>query len=110
MALDEISHAAEDMCCHGSEFLSSKFWKKTEGHCFGWPKGARSIHRMELVVGDFLVEYPDMISVIKLSGLLHSDDNCALKEVARQLCLEHQLQFSKAASFDDNSQFMVATC
>ncbi|KAI9070479.1 hypothetical protein K1719_047559, partial [Acacia pycnantha] len=43
---------------------------------------------------------------IKLSGLLHSDDNCALKEVARQLCLEHQLQFSKAASFDDNSQFM----
>ncbi|KAI9098459.1 hypothetical protein K1719_025084 [Acacia pycnantha] len=61
---------------------------------------------MELVVGDFLVEYPDMISVIKLSGLLHSDDNCALKEVARQLCLEHQLQFSKAASFDDNSQFM----
>ncbi|XP_028767614.1 TORTIFOLIA1-like protein 4 [Neltuma alba] len=47
-ALDEISHdlavsrgrlsktdAAEDMCCKlpGSEFLSSKFWKKTEGRC-----------------------------------------------------------------------------
>ncbi|KAI9118603.1 hypothetical protein K1719_010935 [Acacia pycnantha] len=48
MALDEISHdlavscgrlsntdAAEDMCCHGSEFLSSKFWKKIEGQCSG---------------------------------------------------------------------------
>ncbi|KAI9102203.1 hypothetical protein K1719_023713 [Acacia pycnantha] len=48
MPLDEISHdlavsrgrlsntdAAEDMCCHGSEFLSSKFWKKTEGQSSG---------------------------------------------------------------------------
>ncbi|KAK4260754.1 hypothetical protein QN277_003832 [Acacia crassicarpa] len=72
------------------------------------PRGSGKSAVLELVVGDLLVEYPDMISVIKLSGLLHSDDNCALKEVARQLCLEHQLQFSKAASFDDNSQFMVA--
>ncbi|XP_028779595.1 origin of replication complex subunit 4-like isoform X1 [Neltuma alba] len=72
------------------------------------PRGSGKSAVLELVVGDLLVEYPDMISVIKLSGLLHSDDNCALKEVARQLCMEHQLQFSKAASFDDNSQFMVA--
>lgn len=50
MALDEILHdlaasrgrlgnsdAAEDMCCKlpGSEFLSSKFWKKTEGRYYG---------------------------------------------------------------------------
>ncbi|XP_062152187.1 origin of replication complex subunit 4 isoform X2 [Alnus glutinosa] len=49
-----------------------------------------------------------MISVIRLSGLLHRDDNCAFKEIARQLCVEHQLIFSKMASFDDNSQFMIA--
>ncbi|KAG6655853.1 hypothetical protein I3843_05G219700 [Carya illinoinensis] len=45
---------------------------------------------------------------IRLSGLLHSDDNCAFKEIARQLCVEHDLLFSKMASFDDNSQFMIA--
>lgn len=48
-----------------------------------------------------------MISVIRLNGLLHSDDNGALKEIARQLCLEHQLLFSKMASSDDNSQFVL---
>ncbi|XP_054810483.1 origin of replication complex subunit 4 isoform X2 [Prosopis cineraria] len=72
------------------------------------PRGSGKSAVLELVLGDLLVEYPDMISVIRLSGLLHSDDNCALKEVARQLCMKHQLKFSKAASFDDNSQFMVA--
>ncbi|GMP83543.1 hypothetical protein CsSME_00037419 [Camellia sinensis var. sinensis] len=30
------------------------------------------------------------------------------KEIARQLCVEHQLLFSKMASFDDNTQFMIA--
>ncbi|PWA50883.1 dynamin central domain-containing protein [Artemisia annua] len=44
---------------------------------------------------------------IKLNGLLHCDDNCAIKEIARQLCIEHELMFSKMASFDDNSQFMI---
>ncbi|CAL5350261.1 unnamed protein product [Camellia sinensis] len=89
---------------------------------------------LELVIEDLLKEYPDMILVIKLNGLLHSDDNCALKvqihshaknmknvecylivtssssgrEIARQLCVEHQLLFSKMASFDDNTQFMIA--
>lgn len=39
--------------------------------------------------------------------MLHSDDNCATKEIARQLCLEHQLSFSKMASSDDNTEFMI---
>ncbi|KAI4313856.1 hypothetical protein L6164_026803 [Bauhinia variegata] len=72
------------------------------------PRGSGKVAVLELVIGDLLVEYPDMISVIRLSGLLHSDDNCAFKEIARQLCMEYELQFSKAASFDDNSQFMIA--
>ncbi|RXH70228.1 hypothetical protein DVH24_007484 [Malus domestica] len=63
---------------------------------------------LELVLSDLLQEFPDMISVIRLSGLLHSSDNCAFKEIARQLCVEHQLVFSRMASFDDNSQFMIA--
>ncbi|GER32808.1 origin recognition complex subunit 4 [Striga asiatica] len=85
---------------------------------------------LELVLEELLKEYQDMVTVIKLNGLLHSDNNCALKmemdkpgchssdvctisirkalEIARQLCLEHQLQFSKMASFDDNSHFLMS--
>ncbi|KAI3713523.1 hypothetical protein L1987_72101 [Smallanthus sonchifolius] len=72
------------------------------------PRGCGKIAVLDLVLEDLLKEYPDMISVIKLNGLLHCDDNCALKEIARQLCIEHELMFSKMASSDDNSQFMIA--
>ncbi|KAL1568396.1 origin recognition complex subunit 4 [Salvia divinorum] len=63
---------------------------------------------LELVLEDLHKEHPDMISVVKLNGLLHSDNNCALKEIARQVCMEHQLQFSKMASFDENSKFLLS--
>ncbi|KAF2599701.1 hypothetical protein F2Q68_00011071 [Brassica cretica] len=47
-------------------------------------------------VGDLLEEYPtDSITLIRLNGLLHSDDNCASKEIARHLCMEHHLLVSK---------------
>ncbi|CAM8953417.1 unnamed protein product [Rhodiola kirilowii] len=72
------------------------------------PRGCGKTAVLELVLKDVVVEYPDMISVIRLNGMLHADDNCAIKEIARQLCLEHQLSFSKMVSFDDNSQFMIA--
>ncbi|TYI99229.1 hypothetical protein E1A91_A13G001900v1 [Gossypium mustelinum] len=72
------------------------------------PRGSGKVAVLELVLSDLLQQYPEAISVIRLNGLLHSDDNCALKEIARQLCMEHQLLFSKVASFDDNSQFMIA--
>ncbi|KAJ8770054.1 hypothetical protein K2173_010042 [Erythroxylum novogranatense] len=72
------------------------------------PRGSGKLAVLELVIYDLLQEHSDLISVIKLNGLLHNDDNCAFKEIARQLCLEHHLVFSKMASFDDNSQFMIA--
>ncbi|KAM7270523.1 hypothetical protein ACFE04_029737 [Oxalis oulophora] len=72
------------------------------------PRGSGKIAVLDLVIEDLLREFPDQTSVIKLNGLLHSDDNCAFKEISRQICLEHQLLFSKRASFDDNSQFMIA--
>ncbi|KAE8684765.1 Origin of replication complex subunit 4 [Hibiscus syriacus] len=72
------------------------------------PRGSGKVAVLELVLSDLLQQYPEGISVIRLNGLLHSDDNCALKEIARQLCVEHQLLFSKVASFDDNSQFIIA--
>ncbi|KAH0854999.1 hypothetical protein HID58_024515, partial [Brassica napus] len=63
---------------------------------------------LDLVVGDLMEEYPDSVTLISLNGLLHSEDNCAFKEIARQLCMEHHLLFSKMASFDENSQFIIA--
>lgn len=72
------------------------------------PRGSGKVAVLELVLTDLLQEYPDAISVIKLNGLLHNDDNCAFKEIARLLCVEHQLLFSKMASFDDNSQFLLS--
>ncbi|GMH25990.1 hypothetical protein Nepgr_027833 [Nepenthes gracilis] len=72
------------------------------------PRGCGKAAVLELVIRDLLIDHPDLISVIRLNGLLHSDDNCALKEIARQLCVEYQLLFSKMASFQDNSQFMIS--
>ncbi|KAL9401777.1 hypothetical protein Peur_005626 [Populus x canadensis] len=72
------------------------------------PRGSGKVAVLELVLSDLLEEYPDTITVIRLNGLLHSEDNSAFKEIARQLCMEHHLLFSKMASFDDNSQFMIA--
>ncbi|KAL6543803.1 origin recognition complex subunit 4 [Orobanche gracilis] len=93
------------------------------------PRGCGKNEVLELVLEELLKEHPDMITVrsislvaildfvmirifvfceIKLNGLLHSDNNCALKEISRQLCLEHQLMFSKMASFDDNSKFLLS--
>ncbi|KAM0860924.1 hypothetical protein ACQ4PT_046239 [Festuca glaucescens] len=61
------------------------------------PRGCRK----DAVLDIILMRYP------WLNGMLHSDDNCATKEIARQLCLEHQLSFSKMASSDDNTDFMI---
>ncbi|KAI3910481.1 hypothetical protein MKX01_003725 [Papaver californicum] len=72
------------------------------------PRGCGKIPVLELVLRDLQSEHPETISVVRLSGILHSDDNYALKEIARQLCLEHDLEFPKMSSSDDNSQFMIA--
>ncbi|KAK7269823.1 hypothetical protein RIF29_22577 [Crotalaria pallida] len=72
------------------------------------PRGSGKTEVLDLVIHDLFLEFPDSISLIRLNGLLHCDDISAFKEIARQVCTEHQLLFSKAASSDDNSQFMVA--
>ncbi|KAL3824115.1 hypothetical protein ACJIZ3_020144 [Penstemon smallii] len=72
------------------------------------PRGCGKTAVLDLVLEELVEEHAEMVTVIKLNGLLHSDDNCALKEIARQLCLENQLLFSKMASFDDNSLFLLS--
>ncbi|CAD6230313.1 unnamed protein product [Miscanthus lutarioriparius] len=71
------------------------------------PRGCGKAAVVDMVLDDLKKEHPDAISVIRLNGMLHNDDNCAMKEIARQLCLEHQLSFSKMASSDDNTEFMI---
>lgn len=72
------------------------------------PRGCGKSMVLERVLKELQCQHPDMISVVRLNGLLHSEDRCALKEIAKQLCYEHELTFSRTASFDENSQFMVA--
>lgn len=72
------------------------------------PRGCGQQEVLNLVLEDLKVEYPEIISAVRLDGILHCDDNCALKEIAKQLCSENQLLFSKMASSDDNTQFMIA--
>ncbi|XP_057423145.1 origin of replication complex subunit 4 isoform X2 [Lotus japonicus] len=72
------------------------------------PRGSGKLAVLELVIQDLFQQYPESLSLIRLNGFLHCDDISAFKEIARQLCMDHQLLFSKSASFDDNSQFMVA--
>ncbi|KAI4386506.1 hypothetical protein MLD38_004434 [Melastoma candidum] len=72
------------------------------------PRGCGKKAVLEIVLEDLLLECPDALTVIRLNGLLHGEDASALKEIARQLCADHQLSFSKTASFDDNSQFLMA--
>ncbi|KAF9602416.1 hypothetical protein IFM89_027545 [Coptis chinensis] len=55
------------------------------------PRGCGQIEVLDLVLGDLKAEYPDIISVVRLDGVLHYDDNCSLK-----------------ASSDDNTQFLMA--
>ncbi|CAN6445904.1 unnamed protein product [Victoria cruziana] len=71
------------------------------------PRGCGKAAVLELVLDDLKTEHPDLVSVVRLNGMLHSNDRTALKEISRQLCLEHQLAFSKMASFDDNSEFLI---
>ncbi|KAF5188329.1 Origin recognition complex subunit [Thalictrum thalictroides] len=71
-------------------------------------RGCGQVEVLDLVLEDLKAEYPEIISVVRLDGVLHSDDNCAIKEIAKQLCSENQLLFSKMASSDDNTQFMMA--
>ncbi|XP_020522691.1 origin of replication complex subunit 4 isoform X5 [Amborella trichopoda] len=72
------------------------------------PRGCGKTTVLELVLRKLQTDHPDRLSVVRLNGLLHSDDRCALKEIVRQLCTDHQLIFSKMASCDDNSQFMLS--
>ncbi|MCO5611933.1 hypothetical protein L7F22_066192 [Adiantum nelumboides] len=71
------------------------------------PRGCGKSLVLNRVMVEIQHEYPERVSVVRLSGLLHTDDYSALREIAKQLCIEHQLVFSKAASFVDNSQFLA---
>ncbi|CAM6089886.1 unnamed protein product [Calypogeia fissa] len=72
------------------------------------PRGCGKTLVLERVLADLQVQHPDRFITVRLSGLLHTDDNSALKEIARQLCVQHELLYSKAASFSDNLHFLTA--
>ncbi|XP_078154843.1 origin recognition complex subunit 4 isoform X1 [Carex rostrata] len=71
-------------------------------------KGSGKAAVVELVLKDLQADHPNAISVVKLYGLLHSDDdNSALEEIARQLCSGHEFSFCKTASLEENKEFLM---
>jgi origin recognition complex subunit 4 len=50
---------------------------------------------------------PKKVLVVKLSGVLHSDEKVGMREIAEQLCAaSEELEFSRAAGFTENVAFM----
>ncbi|KAL8473225.1 hypothetical protein ACS0TY_030161 [Phlomoides rotata] len=62
------------------------------------PRGCGKKPVLELVLEDLLKEYPDMIYVIKLNGLVHNDNNCALKGEAGAAAARSPLKISQKQS------------
>jgi len=46
------------------------------------------------------------VAVVRINGMVHSEERVALREIARQLCERHKMPFSKGSSFDDNLAFL----
>lgn len=71
------------------------------------PRGSGKTMVAERVLAQLQLRFPERVSVVRLHGLLHADDRCALKAISEQLCMEHHLVFSKTAAFDDNLKFLT---
>ncbi|KAK9813918.1 hypothetical protein WJX73_004724 [Symbiochloris irregularis] len=48
------------------------------------------------------------VGVVRLSGLIHSEDRAAFQEIARQLCIAFKCHFQQAASQSENVDFLRA--
>ena len=46
------------------------------------------------------------VAILRVNGMVHSEERVALREIARQLCERHNIPFSKGSSFDDNLAFL----
>ncbi|KAL0761174.1 hypothetical protein Bca101_077324 [Brassica carinata] len=58
------------------------------------PRGSGKAAVLDLVVGDLMEEYPDSVTLIRLNGLLHSEDNCAFKDADQLLEKRVRSRFS----------------
>lgn len=47
-----------------------------------------------------------LVGIVRLVGWAHAEERIAFKEIARQLCEQFQLTFSRTASLGDNIQFL----
>jgi origin recognition complex subunit 4 len=62
------------------------------------PRGCGKSMILEQVLAHLELQFKDRVSLVRLNGLLHADDRCALKEIAKQLCMDHHLVFSKTVT------------
>ena len=47
-----------------------------------------------------------VVGIVRLAGLVHTDERTAFQEIARQLCAAFSCSFSRAASTKENMAFL----
>ncbi|GJM93547.1 hypothetical protein PR202_ga10111 [Eleusine coracana subsp. coracana] len=62
------------------------------------PRGCGKAAVVDMVLDDLKEEHPDAISVIRLNGMLHSDDNCAVKVSTSKRIRNCQAALSRAST------------
>jgi hypothetical protein len=51
-------------------------------------------------------KHPDKLMVVRLSGIVHTDDMQALRGSAMQLCKQQKISYSRTASYEENMTFL----
>mmetsp|Transcript_25109 Transcript_25109/g.47456 ORF Transcript_25109/g.47456 Transcript_25109/m.47456 type:complete len:502 (-) Transcript_25109:143-1648(-) len=70
------------------------------------PRGTGKSLVLERALSDAASEHPEHLVAVRLSGIVHTDDQQALRSVAQQLCDQQRLAYSKSASFEENMTFL----
>eukprot|EP00958_Prasinococcus_capsulatus_P015616 scaffold1667_cov411-Prasinococcus_capsulatus_cf.AAC.2 len=70
------------------------------------PRGCGKSCLVNTAIADIARQYKEQISVVRLNGLVHTDDRIAVKAIAQQLCAAQSVPFTASASFFDNLSFL----
>lgn len=71
------------------------------------PRGCGKTHVVDSTIAKVLENKQDDVSIVRLNGLLQTDDNIALEEITRQLKLENVVQDMVFGSFEQKMQFLL---
>ncbi|XP_067936792.1 origin recognition complex subunit 4-like [Watersipora subatra] len=71
------------------------------------PRGSGKTHLVNNSLKKVLAQNSEQVAVVRLNGLLQTDDNIALEEITRQLKLENVMEDMVFGSFEKKLQFLL---